>query len=53
MPDYTLRKVPGDLHKAWKIAAAMKSISMRDYLIIALRAQVSNDLAGKEEASDE
>ena len=52
MHDYTLRNVPEDIHRAWKISAMMKSVTMREYVILALRIQVSKDLTVKEEVSD-
>jgi len=44
MSDYTLRNIPGDLHRAWKAASAMKDITMLDYCFIALRAMIKQDL---------
>lgn len=54
MHDYTLRDMPGDLHRAWKISAALRDISMKDYCFVALRIAISQDLrkeAGKQERS--
>lgn len=44
MTDYTLRDIPKDIHRAWKAASAMKSISMRDYCFVALKTKINKDL---------
>jgi len=52
MADYTLREIPGDLHKAWKSSAALKGWSMRDYIFAALQRQIQADLTKKEAKKD-
>jgi len=44
MTDYTLRDIPIDIHRAWKAASAMKSISMRDYCFVALKQKIHKDI---------
>jgi len=44
MGDYTLRDIPTDLHRAWKTAAAIKGIPMKQYAFIALKKMVSETL---------
>ena len=48
MPDYTLREIPSDLHRAWKSAAALRGWSMKDYCYVALQRQIVVDVEKKE-----
>jgi hypothetical protein len=41
---YTIREVPDNLHYSWKIMASMKSVSMRMYILKALRKQLQIDI---------
>jgi hypothetical protein len=50
MPDYTLREIPSDLHKAWKSSAALRGWSMKDYCYVALQRQIKADLIRKDES---
>uniref|UniRef100_A0A6M3LVI5 Uncharacterized protein n=1 Tax=viral metagenome TaxID=1070528 RepID=A0A6M3LVI5_9ZZZZ len=52
MPDYTLRDIPSDLHRAWKASSAMSGMSMRDYAFVSLQMKIAKDLK-KETDSDE
>lgn len=41
---FTIRAMPGELHKAWKTISSLKGISMRLYILRALRKQVEKDI---------
>jgi hypothetical protein len=42
---YTIRECPDNLHYAWKIISALRSTSMRVYILKALREQLKKDIA--------
>ena len=44
MPEYVLRQIPEDLHRAWKSVAALKGLRMREYAIHALKKQIEADM---------
>lgn len=52
MGAYTLRNVQGDLHKAWKIAAASKDLTMQDYCFLALRLLIKQDFQKTPESKE-
>jgi hypothetical protein len=41
---FTIRSVPKNLHHSWKVISSLKSISMRLYILKALRKQVEADI---------
>lgn len=41
---YTIRSVPKNLHHAWKVIASLQSMSMRLYILRALRRQLEADI---------
>lgn len=45
MAYHTLREIPEDLQRAWKVAAALKSLTMDNYCFIALKQQITKDLS--------
>lgn len=41
---FTIRNIPKNLHHAWKVISSVKDVSMRVYILKALRKQVEADL---------
>ena len=41
---YTIRSVPRNLHHAWKVVSSLRSVSMRVYILRALRRQLELDI---------
>lgn len=48
---FTIRSVPENLHHTWKVLSSLKSVSMRIYILRALRSQVTKDLDGMKQDS--
>ena len=44
MTAFTIRSIPKNLHHSWKVISSLKSISMRLYILKALRKQVEKDI---------
>lgn len=44
MHAFTVRSIPVKLHHSWKVISSLKSISMRLYLLKALKNQVEKDI---------
>lgn len=41
---FTIRSIPTKLHYSWKVVSNLKSISMRLYILKALRIQIEKDI---------
>lgn len=41
---FTIRSIPTNLHYSWKVVSNLKSISMRLYILKALRIQIEKDI---------
>ena len=48
---FTLRAIPKNLHHSWKVISSLKSISMRLYILKALRKQVEKDIDALEKTT--
>lgn len=44
MSNFTIRTVPVNLHDTWRVVSSLKSISMRLYVLKALRRQLEVDI---------
>lgn len=44
MTAFTIRSIPKNLHHSWKVISSLKSMSMRLYILRALRKQVETDI---------
>jgi hypothetical protein len=51
MTAFTLRAIPKNLHHSWKVISSLKNISMRLYILRALRRQVENDIDALEKTT--
>lgn len=41
---FTIRSIPANLHKSWKVVSSLKDVSMRLYILRALRRQIEKDI---------
>ena len=48
---FTIRSIPKNLHHSWKVISSLKSISMRLYILRALRRQIEKDINALEETT--
>ena len=48
---FTIRSIPKKLHHSWKVISSLKSISMRLYILKALRTQVEKDIDALEKTT--
>ncbi len=48
---FTIRSIPKNLHHSWKVISSLKSISMRLYILRALRRQIEKDINVLEETT--
>lgn len=48
---FTIRSIPVNLHKSWKVVSSLKDISMRLYILRALRKQVEKDIDALEKTT--
>ena len=51
--EFVLRHIPDDMHRAWKSTAALKSVTMREYCLVALKMRIQQDVNKMQEASDD
>jgi hypothetical protein len=52
MESYTIRNIPPDVHRAWKSTSALMGMTMRQYVIQSLKAQIEKDIKTERKLQD-